>query len=74
MAGAGHLASLRGTGVGHNETPATRSLQRQFSQPKVGLFTHPPPKKQADFLSTNLNHLCTCHIINPATYQLATDI
>jgi len=41
MAGAGHLASLRGTGVGHYETAATRSLQRQSSQPKVGLpITH----------------------------------
>lgn len=41
MAGAGHLASLRGTGVGHYETAATRSLQRQSCQPKVGLpITH----------------------------------
>lgn len=39
MAGAGHLASLRGTGVGHYETPAPRSLQRQSCQPKVGLPT-----------------------------------
>lgn len=37
MAGAGHLASLRGTGVGHYETAAPRSLQRQSCQPKVGL-------------------------------------
>lgn len=39
MAGAGHLASLRGTGVGHYETAAPRSLQRQSCQPKVGLPT-----------------------------------
>lgn len=39
MAGAGHFASLRGTGVGHYETAATRSLQRQSCQPKVGLST-----------------------------------
>lgn len=41
MAGAGHLASLRGTGVGHYETAAPRSLQRQSCEPKVGLpITH----------------------------------
>lgn len=44
MAGAGHLVSVRGTGVGHYETPATRPLQRQFSQPKVGVFVKPTRK------------------------------
>ena len=52
MAGAGHLASLRGTGVGHYETAAPRSLQRQSCQPKVGLpTTH--QRKPITILSEN---------------------
>lgn len=61
MAGAGHLASLRGTGVGHYETAATRSLQRQSCQPKVGLpTTHLMKKKPTEtYCKTYCTHIRT---------------
>ncbi|OXU26342.1 hypothetical protein TSAR_006877 [Trichomalopsis sarcophagae] len=37
-AGAGHLAGLRSTGIGHYETAASRSLQRQSSEQKIGMI------------------------------------
>lgn len=56
MAGAGHLAGLRGTGVGHYETPAPRSLQRQSSQPKVGfLIAHRHLLRRLALLCFHLN-------------------
>lgn len=69
MAGAGHLASLRGTGVGHYETAATRSLQRQSCQPKVGLpITHLPPRKK----KTNRNPLQ--NLLHSHPYHIKTNL
>lgn len=68
MAGAGHLASLRGTGVGHYETAAPRSLQRQSSQPKVGLKNQPTEHKN----SLHLNVTMTEKIRRKATKKTST--
>lgn len=58
MVGTGHLTSLRGTGVGHYETTATRSLHGQSCQPKVGQST------------AHRNHLAILHLMLILTIRL----